>query len=1434
MTKMKKQNLKKGMSVALASAIISTNILTPISSVEAVMYQEENKLLTELGELLGENQEVLDVVEDAESKVEEGEEQGEDESSTSEEEVNKDQELEVEENQEVEEGSNEIETPESDVVEGTLGTDSTENTEVTEDVVVSEEAEVLAELLINQVYGGGNKADTPFTHSFIEIYNPTDAEIDLSDYSVQYSTEDSEWVSTQLEGTLGAKGTYLIRCNEEVTSVARYILTEENTDLDWNQVIANKQYRVAIVKGEALLEGFEFEEEGIVDLVGAAESGEGGAAAKPSKQKSVRRVNYQDTNNNANDFIIVEYGNKTEAKTDLPPSLQSQFVETPEVPDEEETPQPPLESIPDTVTVKKIAGYVAGTANDDGGVAEIVKYNPVNNKFYVINGTESAIHVVSLDDLSQELTTDKVIKLSDVVNVDGFVYGDVTSIEINTTLAIIVAAVQEDDYTKNGKIVVMDYEGNVLKQFEAGVQPDMVKVSSNGQYILVANEAEPRLGLENGVDPQGSITIVDYLSGTAKNIYFDDETVIDENVIIRHKEGGALTDLEPEYIALSGDNKTAYVALQENNAIATIDVESGVIKSVKGLGFKDHSILGNGLDAANNSKIEIEQLPILGVYMPDGIKCVTIGGVDYLVTANEGDATEWKEFENISKLGKVKSQLQVDTSLFKGMTEEEVNAKMDEILNTKKYDDLEVLTDLGTDAIYVLGGRSFTIWNAETLDVVFDSGDDFEQITASRNPDYFNVSNSNLKKDDRSRKKGPEPEDVTIGEINGQTYAFIGLERTGGVMMYDITNPVEATFVNYLSTRDYTQAISGDVAPEGLEFISADLSPTGKPLLLVANEVSGTVAINEIQIEVETKADPIVDINIFHTNDIHGRVDDNIGFAKFKRFMDIANGYTTAEGSLVLDAGDTFHGTSFATLESGESIAEVLNVVGYDALSPGNHDFNYGQEQLTTLGEMAGVELLAGNVTAINDELKYGSIMVKEIEGVKVGVFGLSTPETAYKTNPTNVEGLSFGTESEIVEETKLMVQALKDAGADVIVGLMHMGIDADSVVKSTTIASEVDGIDLIVDGHSHSELGQYETVNGTVLTSTGEHFKNVGLVTIQYDTTKNEIVMLEPHQVSAADLEQVVADAEVKSVIDGIKEGQEEILKEVIGETSVTLNGERASVRNGHTNLGHLLTAAMLNETNAQIALTNGGGIRASIDAGKITKGDVLTVLPFGNYIVTVEMTGQQIVDALNHGLVKGTGQFTHFAGIEVEVKLVQEEGQADRYEVVSIKFNGKALDMKQKYVVATNDFMAAGGDNYTMIADGKLLNEFAALDEALIAYIQKDGETAISKANQANVLTIVSGNEEIKPPVTTPDNDNSDEEEDNKPGDAGNIGSNNNTGNNGNSNNTGNTTNPSNTVTVSSTNKPTTGLAAPTIGFGGLLVAVGSIFGIRNRRKK
>ena len=492
-------------------------------------------------------------------------------------------------------------------------------------------------------------------------------------------------------------------------------------------------------------------------------------------------------------------------------------------------------------------------------------------------------------------------------------------------------------------------------------------------------------------------------------------------------------------------------------------------------------------------------------------------------------------------------------------------------------------------------------------------------------------------------------------------------------------------------------------------------------------------------IEVGSDDETIVDLNIFHTNDIHGGVDENIGFAKFKHFINLANEYTRAEGYLVLDAGDIFHGTPFATVELGESVAQVLKVVGYDAMSPGNHDFNYGQDRLVELGKVADVELLAANVKTIEGKLRYGDCFVKEIGGMSVGLFGLTTPETVTKTNPENVVGLTFGTEEEIVAEAKLMVQVLQERGVDVIIGLMHMGIDTDSRIKSTTIASQVDDIDLIIDGHSHSELNQYEIVNGTILTSTGEHFKNVGVVTIQYDLMADEIIKLVPHQISMKQLEKCEEDTEVMSVIDRIKNNQKSILEEVIGTTAIKLEGGRSSVLNGHTNLGHLLTAAMLNETQADISLINGGTIRDSIDVGMITKGDVLKVLPFSNHIVTVEMTGKQLIEILNKGLVIGSGRFLHFAGLLVEAKLVQEAGCPDRYEVLSVQFNQQPLELTQTYVVAMNDFMVAGGDDYQMSQSSNLLNSFGTLDEALISYVKEYGEIAILNANQINNLIIL-----------------------------------------------------------------------------------------------
>ncbi|TKC16727.1 choice-of-anchor I family protein [Robertmurraya kyonggiensis] len=516
--------------------------------------------------------------------------------------------------------------------------------------------------------------------------------------------------------------------------------------------------------------------------------------------------------------------------------------------------------IQNSIDVKKIAGYKMGESNEEGGVAEIVKYNSDNEKFYVINGQEQTLDIVSLKGLTssetvQELQKEKSINIVESMKDNAFTYGDLTSIDINTSHEMIAVAVQEKDYTKPGKIVVMDYNGVILDEFVAGVQPDMVKITADGKYILSADEAEPRLGLGN-VDPAGSVTIVEIESGKSTQVKFDDVSVIGNDVHIRNKgtKADASKDFEPEYIAVSKDGKKAYVTLQENNAIATIDIEAGKVLAVKSLGYKDHTLPGNELDAARDEKIGFERLPILGAYMPDAVASVNIGGVEYLVTGNEGDATEWgedaTEFINIADFEDVKDSITL-TKQFKGMTTEEAKAAFDRMKTSEAYEKLEVLTDRGTDAIYTLGGRSFSIWKADTMELVYDSGSDFEKITAERFPDYFNWSNDDDEMDKRSAKKGPEPEDVKVGMIGDQVYAFVGLERIGGVMTYNISNPKNAEFANYLNSRDFSSKIAGDVAPEGLEFVAQGLSPTGRPLVIVGNEVSGTVSVNEYQVPIQ-------------------------------------------------------------------------------------------------------------------------------------------------------------------------------------------------------------------------------------------------------------------------------------------------------------------------------------------------------------------------------------------------------------------------------------------------------------------------------------------------------------------------------------------------------------------------------------------------------
>jgi hypothetical protein len=282
-----------------------------------------------------------------------------------------------------------------------------------------------------------------------------------------------------------------------------------------------------------------------------------------------------------------------------------------------------------------------------------------------------------------------------------------------------------------------------------------------------------------------------------------------------------------------------------------VDIATAKVLEILPLGVKDFSLAGNGLDASDrDSAISITNWPVLGFYMPDALARFEAGGTNYLVTANEGDARDYDAFSEEARV----SRLLLDLTAFPNATNLQKNAQIGRLTVTTANGDTD--GDGDYDKLYTFGGRSFSIWRVEangSLTQVFDSGDALEQITADAFPDYFNSTNDeNDTFDNRSDNKGPEPEGVTVGEIQGVTYAFIGLERIGGIVIYDLTNPLAPEFVTYVNNRDFSgdaeAGTAGDLGPEGLVFIPASESPNGEPLLVVANEVSGSTTIYQITV----------------------------------------------------------------------------------------------------------------------------------------------------------------------------------------------------------------------------------------------------------------------------------------------------------------------------------------------------------------------------------------------------------------------------------------------------------------------------------------------------------------------------------------------------------------------------------------------------------
>jgi DNA-binding beta-propeller fold protein YncE len=550
-------------------------------------------------------------------------------------------------------------------------------------------------------------------------------------------------------------------------------------------------------------------------------------------------------------------------------------------------------SAPKLTLVGRYAPFSAPYPSDTAAtrlVAEIVAFHPASKSAFVTVDTsaeKSSFRRVDLAGLAttalqnplvaSNMSAGATVSVAAHVNDGQFTAGGVQSLDVSGNLLAI--AIQAATKTDNGVVAFyrLDASGaaNFLKKVTVGSLPDGVAFSPDGRYLVVANEGElSNTFSADGIDPEGTISVIAVNEGVPSNM----ATTLDFKAFnsggarsaelpagVRIGRAGASVaqDLEPEYVTVSADSKTAYVSLQENNAIAVVDLDSKRITKVFALGYKDHGLARNKIAAsdrysngsssasAHTSIPTLERYPgLYGVYMPDGVAAYTVDGKTYVLTANEGDDRD--DFLNPDETARV-SSLTLDAAAFPDGAALKNNAELGRLTvmamhAAGRFGDTD--GDGDYDRLYVLGARSFSVFDPESGALVHDSGDDFERIVYNHIDDESNVA-TKLKLIQagqvlgRLDNKGPEPESVVIGQVGKATYAFIGLERTSAVLVYDITNPTAPRFVQLV--RNTTDLDNGDISPEGMKFVPAAQSPTGKALLLVGYEISGSMAVYQFE-----------------------------------------------------------------------------------------------------------------------------------------------------------------------------------------------------------------------------------------------------------------------------------------------------------------------------------------------------------------------------------------------------------------------------------------------------------------------------------------------------------------------------------------------------------------------------------------------------------
>lgn len=573
------------------------------------------------------------------------------------------------------------------------------------------------------------------------------------------------------------------------------------------------------------------------------------------------------------------------------------------------------ESVIQNVRVEVVGRFSAGGSEIAGkSAAEIVQFHQASSSAFAVNSANNQIEVINLSSLP---TTEVGAPITDTsLSSTAFTLLDEVDVALGNNLTetislgaansiaiyqdILAIAIEAAEKTDNGAVLFYQLDnqgaGTFIKAVKVGALPDMVTFSPDGNKVLVANEGEPNS--DYSVDPQGSISVVEItdsipadissIINLSTDIIFSSDLLDTEDYDTDTKRINLLKakglklagpigttlaqSLEPEYITVSDDSKTAFVSLQENNAVGIINLENNTIE-IKPLGFKSWDEFQ--LDYTNKDEVasfeHVENL--FGMYQPDTITSYQWKGATFVLTANEGDSRDYDGYSEEVRVKDIIDPDEVNKTL-----STQLQAFYDASGGKNGLGRLKVTTALGDEdndgvyeALYTYGARSFSIWD-QNINLVYDSGDDFGKISASILGDDFNSTHSENKGDNRSDDKGGEPEAIAVGKIADRTYGFIASERSGDLFIYDISNPFNVSFAAYYNNRDFTVDFeldddldnpcdasegmncdmienAGDLGPESIKFVNSEQSPNGMPLLIIGNEVSGTVTVYQVVVD---------------------------------------------------------------------------------------------------------------------------------------------------------------------------------------------------------------------------------------------------------------------------------------------------------------------------------------------------------------------------------------------------------------------------------------------------------------------------------------------------------------------------------------------------------------------------------------------------------